>query len=224
MSEPDSPHPFWMELGASAWANAQTVSMREAIHKVGHGSTAGAKMVAAGVLPTVATPGYQNPRVGVATIDLLLARPTFERDALAGMTGTIVVRCGGPHRAGEAPDPVEEHLARAYYGFHRTMTRRQAVPSTASWWSLHPRTLGLPGTRLAPGRAYDVGVDRLLVTVGGLVVLDGRIVRAHVRAPILEGYVRPLVGFELADPDDDAVGTWLPPTRSGNVALRAADW
>jgi hypothetical protein len=224
MSRADVSHAFWDRLGASVWADGRTVSMREAIGKVGHGSTAGAKMIAAGVLPTVSAPGYQNPRVSLASVELLNACPTLQREELGAQSGTLIVRCGGPQRSGTPGEPWDPETGRSYYGFHRTMTVRQVVHATAGWWSLPPRTLGLPGAHLSPGERVSVGIDRLLVTVGSLVVLDGAVDHAVVSADPVDGHARPLVAFQLSDPTADAVGTWLPPTRSGNVALRAVDW
>lgn len=224
MSGADAPHRFWTELGFTAWADGHTVSMREAVHKVGHGSTTGAKLLASGVLPTVSAVGYQNPRVSRATVEYLTDLPSVHPTEVRDAGRVLVVRCGGPQRSGTPEEPWEPETGRSYYGFHRTMSLRQAVHATAAWWSVPPRTLGLPGATLEPGSRLDVELDRLWVTVGGLIVLDARIEHCEVASGSAEGYVRPLVGFRLADTPDERTGAWLPPTRSGNVALRLADW
>ncbi len=224
MGDSDVGHPFWARLGASAWQDSRTVSMRDAVRKCGHGSTAGAKLIAAGVIPTVPVPGYQHPRVSLASVELLVGCPELTRADLAGAATTFVVRCGGPQRAGLDPgELVQRGTGRSWYGFHRTMTRRQAVNAAAAWWSVPARTLGVRAADIRPDSRLEQVLTDLLVTVGGMVVLHGRIVGAVAGHPRLEA-AHPLVAFELGDPAVDLTGTWLPPTRSGNVALRAVDW
>lgn len=224
LSDPDVPHPMWTQLGATAWRSAETVSVRDAVRKLGHGSTAGAKLVAAGVLPTVTAPGYQNPRVSMGTVDFLHDLPALTRDDLASCATTLIVRCGGPGREGAATPGYDPETGRRYYGFHRTMTRRQAVLGGAAWWPIAPRTLGLPGRRLVPGERLSTDLTDLWVTVGGLVVLHVGIEHAVTSADPVTGTARPLVALVVGDARQERTGTWLPPTTSGNTVLRATSW
>ncbi|ARK05981.1 hypothetical protein B8281_15920 [Cellulosimicrobium sp. TH-20] len=198
--------------------------MREAIRKVGHGSTAGAKLIASGVLPTVSVPGYVNPRVSLATLDLLHGMPSLDRHALGPFASTLIVRCGGPQRAMAGTDAVDWETGRAYYGFHTSMTMRTAVLATAGWWTLSPRMLGTSRGAMTPGAVIETTVDRLWVTVGGFIVLDATVDAVQVSYEPAPSGSLPLSALYVSDAPSDMVGRWLPPTRSGSVTMLASEW
>jgi hypothetical protein len=197
------------------------MSVHEALGRLDVGSTAGAKLVAAGLLPTLHVPGYQKPRVAEQSVQHLAAAPLLTREQVHDLDPAVIVRAGGPQPS--RPDP---QTGRAYFGFHVSMTRQQAVVATACWWPVPLAMVGLRPAQAVPGAGpLPTRLERLLVTVAGFVVLDVAICEAYVWQQRYNAPAPPGIGFAVEDLPPDRrclVGSRLPPTRSGNVVIAAA--
>lgn len=221
LSSPEAIHPLWVELGTTAWESRTTLTMRSALQELEIGSTAGAKLIAAGLMPPVPVRGYVHPRTSRASVDFLLERPKMEAEDLNSRKGALVLRASGPMPADDDPPSVPE---RPYSGYHRTFSRWQQAVYTAAWWGMRPRISGIADVDVPVGGRFKTYVDELFVTVANLVVLHAKVDAIHVVHGRIPSRSLPLTAFELSDPSQDCTGYWLPPTRSGNTVVRARDW
>ena len=231
---------FWDEIRFSAWADDRTVSKREAFGRLGRGSTAGNRLIEAGVLPLRSVQGYKDPRVPESVVEFLEARPHLEPKSMPGYEASLQFRCIGATVRGDAaeglgnltPELAKRIAAQGiptraakFFGLNIGMDISQAINSTCGWWGMGPKVAGAPPLRNAVVQNYRPPFERVLVTVAGLALLDLQSKEIICRSPEGSSDRSHGVVIHAQTPEDRSlVGTWIADPPDGRSLRRFGKW
>ncbi|MFJ6415836.1 hypothetical protein [Paeniglutamicibacter sp. NPDC091659] len=231
---------LWEEIRHATWVDERTVSKRAAFARLGRGSTAGYRLIDAGVLPLRSVQGYKDPRVPESVVEFLEALPHLDAESMGGYEASLQFRCIGATVRGDATEALgepESELAKRiaaqgvptraakFYGLNIGMNISQAVNSTCGWWSMGPKVAGAPSLRSAVLHNYRPPFERVLVTVAGLALLDLQTTEIVCRSPGGGSERTHGVVIHAQTPKDlSLVGTWIADPPDGRTLRRFGKW
>ncbi len=101
---------FWDEIRHATWVDERTLSKRVAFGRLGRGSTAGYRLIDAGVLPLRSVQGYKEPRVPESVVEFLESRPHLDSESMHGYEPSLQFRCVGATIRSDAADELGERI------------------------------------------------------------------------------------------------------------------
>ncbi|PQZ95091.1 hypothetical protein CQ018_07120 [Arthrobacter sp. MYb227] len=217
------------------------MSKRAAFERLHRGSSAGRRLIDAGVLSLRSVDGYKEPRIPEALVDFLAALPRVEAKQLETLETGLQIRCVGATvrlDANEKLDPESTKLARhlaasgiptreaKFYGIHLDMSLSQAINNTCGWWSMGPMVAGTPPSITAPIQNYPAPFTRVLVTVAGLALLDlqtSEIIHRNLPDDATAKSYGVVIHTPTPEPQS-LVGHWIADPDDGRTLRRFGHW
>lgn len=190
---PSSPHPFFIQLAATAFDPGRTLSRSEVRRRAKSrdiGSGRVDKLVDAGLLPTVKVAKYADLRIPEAAIEQILALPALTRDDVRDLNAVVIAAAGVQYPQDDSD------IDRACYGCHTNMSRQALIMGSTAAWRTSKKSAD--------------SVERIICGIGGLAFLRDSVWDTVDFGPDDDGTHRFGWRPELADPDAAMTPVLLP--------------